>query len=76
MSAKSKAGFRDLQDFFKKTGTTQEDLALRLGVTPSYVSMIANRHRQPSLRTALRIVKIARVPLETLVASADAAVAS
>lgn len=45
----------------------QEEFAMKVGITPAYVSMLASGRRRPSLTLALRIVSIANIPLETLV---------
>jgi len=60
--------YRNLAAFLSETGTSQETFAERLGVSPSYVSMIAGGSRRPSLAVALRIARLAAVPIETLVA--------
>lgn len=59
---------RSLAEFLDRDGApTQEALAKRLNVTPSYVSMIAAGKRQPSLRLAFRIETLTGVPAESLV---------
>lgn len=67
MGTETKRAYRNLLEFFEKTSTTQEDFAAAIGVTPPYVSQIANGKRQPALDLALKIVELANVPLETLV---------
>lgn len=67
MGTESKRAYRNLIEFFEKTGTTQEELAAELGISSPYMSMIANGRRQPALDLALKIVERANVPLETLV---------
>ena len=58
-----------LSDFFEKTGETHDALAERLGVSRSYVSLIAAGKRQPSLSLALRIESVTGVPIAALVSA-------
>ena len=71
MRTESKRAYRNLVEFFEKTGTRQEDFADQLGISSAYVSLIANGRRQPALDLALKIVELANVPLETLVPASD-----
>jgi transcriptional regulator with XRE-family HTH domain len=53
----------------QKTGTTQDVLAARLGISRSYVSLLAAGYRQPGLKLALRIQTLTGVPASSLVSS-------
>lgn len=59
--------FRSLAEYLEKTGRTQQSLAERLGVHPSYVSMLASRERRPGLRLALKIEAETGVPVASFV---------
>jgi transcriptional regulator with XRE-family HTH domain len=72
MSRKVKA--RTLAEWFEQNPLkTQADLAESLGVVPSYVSMLVNGERTPSLELALRIEGITGVPVSALVATTQEA---
>jgi transcriptional regulator with XRE-family HTH domain len=66
-----KRTYPDLGTFLKATHTKQDVFAKRFGIAPSFVSMIVNGQRTPSLPLALRIAEYARVPLESLVSVRD-----
>ena len=53
--------------FLEETGTTQRQLAERLGVSRAYVSLIASGDRQPALDLAVLIEELTGVPVESLV---------
>ena len=53
--------------YLDATGSTQVELAERLGISQAYLSKIARGLQQPSLDEALRISRILRVPVESLV---------
>jgi transcriptional regulator with XRE-family HTH domain len=63
--------YRNLADYFARTGKTQQSLAARLGVSRPYVSLLASGERQPSLDLALRISELTGVPLDALVVATD-----
>jgi transcriptional regulator with XRE-family HTH domain len=54
----------NLRDYLKGTGTTQRELAERVGVTQSAISMAANGHSL-SLGLAKRISAATGVPVES-----------
>jgi DNA-binding XRE family transcriptional regulator len=60
--------YKTLADYLDQTGTTQDFLAEKLGVSRSYVSLLASGERQPALPLALRIEALTGVPVESLVA--------
>jgi transcriptional regulator with XRE-family HTH domain len=63
-----KRKYLTLAEYFEKTGNTQDSLAAQLGVSRSYVSLLASGERQPALSLALRIEGLTGVPLSSLVA--------
>lgn len=62
--------YASLAEYLSKTDTTHEALALKLGVSRSYVTLIAGGERQPSLRLALKISELTGVPAASLVSEA------
>lgn len=58
--------FPNLQMFLDKSGTSQQTLAKRVGVNPSYISLILGGHRVPSLALAAKIAREANIPIESL----------
>lgn len=57
-----------LRDLRLRKGLTQEELARRIGKTPSYISHLENKKYFPSLKALRRIAEVLEVPAETLVA--------
>ena len=47
-------------DYIKGCGRTHNDLATQLGVSRSYVTMLANGQKRPSWQVARRILVIAQ----------------
>ena len=62
----SRRSYPNLLAFLNETGTTQEQLARKLGISQGHMSRLARGLQQPSLDLALQIERIARVPLESL----------
>ena len=58
--------FKDLDTYLRETGTTQRELADRLGVTQTCISLIRNGKRTPRPRLARAIAAEAHIPLESL----------
>lgn len=50
----------------KKKGLTQEELALRVGITRAYLSNIENGKYNPSLDVALKISKVLERTIEKI----------
>ncbi|MBZ8120544.1 MULTISPECIES: helix-turn-helix transcriptional regulator [Bacillus cereus group] len=50
----------------KEKGITQEDLALKVGITRAYLSNLENGKYKPSLDVALRIAKILESTVEKI----------
>jgi transcriptional regulator with XRE-family HTH domain len=59
--------FHSILDFLEASDLTQAQLAARLNKSQPYISKVINRRQEPSLRDALRIARVCRVPLESLV---------
>ncbi len=57
----------DLASYLVATGITQAELAFRLRRSQAFISKIVNGLQQPSLDEALRIARICRIPVESLV---------
>lgn len=63
--------YRSLAEYFQATGITQEELAAKLGVSQSYMSLLAKGSRRPSLPLGLAIERETGVPVEALSAVAS-----
>lgn len=65
-----------LQAFLNESGMPQYELAKRADITESHLSMILSGERTPSLPLALKLARIANIPVESLVGKlhADAGV--
>ncbi len=66
MATHRRYAYPDLKTFLRKTGTTQHALAKRIGVEASHVSKILSGRRLPSGPVAIKIVRMAKIPLESL----------
>lgn len=58
--------YPNLGAFLKDSRITHEAFAAEMGIASSYVSMLVNGERTPSLPLALRIAERANIPLESL----------
>jgi plasmid maintenance system antidote protein VapI len=65
---KKKRAYRSLSDWLDRTGTNQQTLARRAGVTDSVISDLLRGSRRCSLGTALKLNELTGVPVEKLVA--------
>ncbi len=61
-----------LSEYLKRTDTTHAALANLLGISRSYVTLLASGDRQPSLPLALRIQALTGVPAAALVSESVA----
>lgn len=61
--------YPNLEMFFRKSGVSQATLAKRVGVDPTYISLIRGGHRVPSLPIAAKIAEQANIPIESLLRS-------
>lgn len=60
--------YADLEAFFKdKRNPSQNVLAEELGITPTHLSMIKWRQREPDIELAIKITRRCRVPWESLI---------
>lgn len=66
-----KRTYPNLAAFLEDTDTTLQTFADLIGTWPSYVSMVKDGKRTPSLPMAIRIAEIARIPIASLVATTD-----
>lgn len=64
---KRRKAYQTLNAFMEAEGIMQQDLAKRARITQGHLSLILNGERTPSLPLALRLAKIANVPVESLV---------
>jgi len=60
--------YPNLTSYLEDTGQTQAELAERLQRSQAFISKLVNGLQQPSLDEALRIARVCRVPVESLVA--------
>jgi transcriptional regulator with XRE-family HTH domain len=59
--------YPNLTAYLESTGLTQAELATKLQRSQAYISKLVNGLQQPSLDEALRIARVCRVPVESLV---------
>ena len=59
--------YPNLKRYFRETGVTQTELAERLGINQPKLSRIVNRIIEPDLELAMRISRVCRVPLESMI---------
>jgi transcriptional regulator with XRE-family HTH domain len=65
--------YSTLAEYLASSGVGQGNFARRVGISSSYVSLIANRQRTPSLALAARIAAEANIPIESLLTPSEAA---
>lgn len=63
----TKRSFATLTEYLEATGTTQMELAARVGVSQAQMSHLVRRFVEPKLGLALRLHAETGVPLEALV---------
>ena len=63
--------YKDLESYIRETGTTQKELAKRLGVSQPCISMIRHGKRAPSWKLARAISAAARIPIDSLIPVGD-----
>lgn len=69
MARKKRRTYPDLKTYFKESGERQVDFAQRLNRSQAWVSRVKDRRVEPSLEEALKISRLAGVPLESLIAA-------
>lgn len=62
----SKQRHRTLAEYLASPDVSQGAFASSLGISASYVSLIASGQRTPALPLALRIAAAAQIPIESL----------
>lgn len=62
--------YASLRAWREATGTKQEDLARRAGISPTHLANIEGKTRGCSLEVAMRLSRLTNVPVE-LIASDD-----
>jgi transcriptional regulator with XRE-family HTH domain len=60
-----------LREFLKRTGTTQEVFAARVGITQSQLSKFMNGRQPIRLDLALKIAALADIPVSSLIAHSE-----
>lgn len=58
--------YSDLRSYMRSTGATQTEIARALGVSQATISMILSGTRRPSLSLALKLARLASIPVESL----------
>lgn len=61
--------YRNLADYFTRSGDTQAQLAARLGVSQAQISRITSGFRVPRAALAFRLATYCNVPIESFVQS-------
>ena len=64
---KRKRAYISLAAYLEGERLTQVDLAKKVGITQSHLSLIVRGDRTPSLPLALELSRVTNVPVETLV---------
>lgn len=64
---KRKTAYATLKDYVEREGVNQSDLAKKLKITQGHMSLIISGQRTPSLPLALKLSRIANVPVESLI---------
>ena len=54
-----------------RAGLTQEQLALRAGLSRNYISLLELDRKSPTLKVLLRLCRVLRVKLSTLIARVE-----
>ena len=63
--------YPDIRTYLRETGTTQAELAVKLGITQPGLSKIINGLIVPKLALAFRISKVCNIPVEALLPEAQ-----
>jgi transcriptional regulator with XRE-family HTH domain len=64
---KRRKAYPTLHDFLEQEGITQQDLAKKAEIGQPHLSLILKGERTPSLPLALKLSRIANIPVESLV---------
>lgn len=63
--------YASLSAYFKATRARHREVAEKVGVTPSAISLYAAGKRTPRLATALKLARVCNVPVDTLLERAS-----
>lgn len=66
MAKRTRRAYPTLQRYMEATGTTNRQLAKKVGITESHLSNILKKSRRCSLFIALKLSKAANVPVDTI----------
>lgn len=64
---KRKTAYATLADYIERESVNQSVLAKKLKITQGHLSLIISGQRTPSLPLALKLSRIANVPVESLI---------
>lgn len=64
---KRKTAYPTLRDYIEREDVNQGDLAKKVKITQGHMSLIISGQRTPSLPLALKLSRIANVPVESLI---------
>jgi transcriptional regulator with XRE-family HTH domain len=65
--------YANLKDYMRRKRLKQKDLAKKIGISQSFLSLIANGKANPSLVVAARIERISGIPPATFISNAVSA---
>lgn len=63
---KRKTAYMTLKDYIDREGINQSEFAKKLKITQGHLSLVISGQRTPSLPLALKLSRIANVPMESL----------
>ncbi len=66
MKRQSMMTYKNIRDYLKQTGKTENELAELACIYQAHVNMIKNGSRRPTLEVAARLEAITGIPLRTL----------
>lgn len=66
-----KTGAHLLKDWIGRRGYKQTEAAHVLSLQPTFLSMLVNEHRMPSLNNAIKIERVTGIPVEAWESSND-----
>ena len=64
---KRRRAYPTLATYMETEGINQRDFAKRAGITQGHLSLVISGDRTPSLPLALKLARIANVPVESLI---------
>lgn len=66
MPKKPRPAYLTVKAYLEATGTTQEQLAAEIGITPAHLSNILSKSRNCSVPVLLKLSHITNVPVEAI----------